>query len=90
MKSFGTILKELRTEREISQAQLAKDTKITQSSIARWELNKTEPQLHEIRILALYFDVTSDYLIGLEDEVGSKTYIANSFNHFSNNGNFKI
>ena len=72
MNNFGKILKELRAEKGISQAKLAEDTQITQSSIARWELNKTEPQLSEIKILAIYFNVTSDYLLGLEDEAGGK------------------
>ena len=74
MEQFGTILKELRTEKNLSQKALSKATEITQSSIARWELNKTEPQSSEIRKLALFFSVSADYLLGLEDETGKKIY----------------
>lgn len=89
MENFGKLLKELRSEKGISQAKLAEDTQITQSSIARWELNKTEPQLSEIKILAIYFDVTADYLLGLEDETGAKT--TKTYNNFgTHNGNVKF
>ena len=40
---FGETLKELRTDRGLSQQQLADELKISQSAIAKWELSKTEP-----------------------------------------------
>ena len=40
---FGKILKELRTEKQLSQQQLARLLNSSQSAIAKWELGKTEP-----------------------------------------------
>ena len=40
--------------------------------------------------IAIYFDVSADYLLGLEDETGAKTYVNNSFNNFHNSGTFKL
>ena len=68
MENFGTLLKELREEKELSQMELSKQIDITQSSIARYELNKTEPKLTDIKKIAIFFGVTADYLLGLKDD----------------------
>ena len=64
---FQERLKELRTQRNLSQMELAKATNISQSAIAKWELGKTEPTASAIIMLAKYFGETTDYLLGLED-----------------------
>ena len=48
--------------------QLSEACGISQSSIARFELDKTEPRLSEIRIFCRFFNVTADYLLGLTDD----------------------
>ncbi|MBR4420259.1 MAG: helix-turn-helix transcriptional regulator, partial [Clostridia bacterium] len=55
---FGERLKELRTERKISQMELAKATGISQSAIAKWELGKTEPTASALIRLSEYFSET--------------------------------
>lgn len=67
MKGLGEKLKELRIEKGISQMQLSNLVEITQSAIARYELNITEPKASDIKKFCVFFDVTSDYLLGLED-----------------------
>lgn len=69
--TFADIIKELRTDRGLSQQQLADELKISQSAIAKWELSKTEPVASMIVKLAKYFDVDSDFLLGLRDENGN-------------------
>ena len=64
---FQERLKELRTQRDLSQMELAKATDISQSAIAKWELGKTEPTASAIITLAKYFGESADYLLGLED-----------------------
>ena len=64
---FKDRLKELRISRNLSQMQLAIQTNLSQSAIAKWELGKTEPTASAIITLAKFFDETSDYLLGLED-----------------------
>ena len=60
-------IKELRVCKGLSQMQLAKELKISQSAIAKWELGKTEPTASAIIALAKYFDETTDYILGLTD-----------------------
>ena len=67
MEKLGERIKELRQEQKISQMQLSKQTGITQAAIARYELNISEPRATEIKKLCDFFGVTSDYLIGLDD-----------------------
>ena len=64
---FAEKLKELRTERGMSQMDLSLATRISQSAIAKWELGKTEPTATAIITLARFFDETADYLLGLVD-----------------------
>ena len=67
MEKFGAFLKELREEKNLSQLQLSRLVDISQSSIARYELNQAEPRLSDIRKLAIFFGVTADYLVGMEE-----------------------
>lgn len=64
---FCDRLKELRTEKNLSQMQLAEATGISQSALARWELGKTKPTATGLVTLSKYFGESVDYLLGLED-----------------------
>ncbi len=46
---------------------LANATGISQSSIARWELEKADPTASALITLAKYFNESVDYLLGLTD-----------------------
>lgn len=63
---FKDILKELRISKGLSQMQLSKETGLSQSAIAKWELGKTEPTASAIITLAKFFDETTDYILGLD------------------------
>ena len=67
MKIFAERLKELRTEKKLSQRALAEQTKISASAIKQWENESRVPNAEAIVTLAKYFGVSSDYLLGLED-----------------------
>ena len=67
MEKFIERLKELRTDKKLSQDQLAKATGLSQSSIAYWESGKRIPSAQAILILANFFNVTTDYLLGKSD-----------------------
>lgn len=64
---FGERLKELRKAKQLSQSELAFMTGISQSAIAKWELNKTEPTASSLITLAEFFEESVDYLLGLEN-----------------------
>ncbi len=87
MKNIGIKIKELRTERKLTQNELATALNITQDSISLWEKGKRIPDTQYVVLLAMYFDVSADYLLGLEDETGAKTYAQNSYyNNGTHNG----
>lgn len=67
MDKFFERLKELRIEKKISQAQLAADTGLTISAISKWEQGQRIPSALAIITLAKYFNVTTDYLLGVSD-----------------------
>ena len=64
---FGERLKELRQQHNISQMELAEKTGISQSAIAKWELQKTEPTASALITLSVFFSESTDYLLGLID-----------------------
>ena len=64
---FSKRLKELRIEKGMSQMDLAKATGISQSAIAKWELDKTEPTASALIKLSEMFGETVQYLLGIED-----------------------
>lgn len=52
--NFAKRLKDLREEQGLSQMGLAKATGISQSSIARWELEKADPTASALITLAVF------------------------------------
>lgn len=74
MEIFVQRLKELRKDKGLSQSQLAKETGISQAAIAFWEAGERIPGALALIALSKYFKVSSDYLLGLEDETGTKIY----------------
>ena len=67
MQNFGEKIKELRLEKGMSQKQLAEQIGQAQSTLVYWETNKQEPTISALKKLCLYFNVSADYLLGLED-----------------------
>lgn len=88
--TFGEKIKELRIEKGLTQKETAKALAITVPTLSHWECNYQEPSFKDLINLCRFFKVSSDYLLGLEDESGSKMNINNSFNNFNNNGNIKF
>ena len=67
MKIFAERLKELRLEKGLSIGGLAKEIGIGSSSLCRWENMQADVKGSQLIILAKYFGVRTDYLMGLED-----------------------
>jgi transcriptional regulator with XRE-family HTH domain len=64
-------LKELREEKGLSQFTVATDLGFAQTSISAWERGINEPNLDCLKIICKYFNVSSDYLLGLSDDYGT-------------------
>ena len=64
---FQKRLKELRTEKGLSQKQLAQHIGATSSAVSFWETGINEPKISYVIALCKFFDISADYLLGLID-----------------------
>ncbi len=64
---FQERLKQLREEQDLSKRELAVKLGIPPSTYYDYENGKTQPDLSKIIKIAEFFDVNSDYLLGLSD-----------------------
>lgn len=64
---FSEILKNLRKKNKLTQEQLAKIIGVERSSIGKYESTNTIPSNDTLLRIAEYFEVTTDYLLGLTD-----------------------
>jgi len=65
--NVGKRIKDLRAEKKINQEYLAKELSVTRSTLACYETNVSQVPNELLVKIAKYFDVTTDYLLGLED-----------------------
>lgn len=63
----GKRLRELRKAKKLTQAELGKIINVTKVSISGYESGDRTPDTDNLRRLADYFGVTSDYLLGRSD-----------------------
>ena len=68
MSTFGETIKDLRKEKNATQREMAQALSVTVSTLSHWECDYQEPSFKDLALLAKYFDVSSDYLLGLTDE----------------------
>lgn len=59
---FSEKIKQLRTERKMTQADFAKEFSISTGTIAMWETNKRTPDFEMIKKIADYFNVYASWL----------------------------
>lgn len=67
MNIFAKRLRELRIEKGLSMKQLANALDTTDAAISNWENCINEPKISYLKSIALYFGVSTNYLLGLED-----------------------
>ena len=67
-KIFGERLRELRNDRSVSQMQLANALGLTQNSIGMMERGHRGTTIEKLVLLAEYFHVSTDYLLGITDD----------------------
>lgn len=63
MPSFGDNLKQLRTERKLSQTELANLVKVHPTHVSRYERGQANPTVDVVRKIAEALNVSSDQLI---------------------------
>ena len=64
---LGERLKLLREEAGLTQQQLASMLNLSQQTIGHYEVNRSEPSIKTMELLARIFNTSTDYLLGLSD-----------------------
>ena len=67
MVDIGSKIKELRIVNGLSQQDLAKKLNAKQNTLSRYENNLARPSYEILVSIAEIFDVSTDYLLGVED-----------------------
>jgi transcriptional regulator with XRE-family HTH domain len=73
-------LKSLRVQKGLKQYEVAKYLGVDKTTYSKYETGVSEPNFEILKKLALFFDVTSDYLIGLSQIPGNFLYDEESDN----------
>ncbi len=60
-------IKELMRENSLTQVALAAAVGLKQNTVSAWLLGKKEPSIRSLWLLADYFNVEIDYLVGRKD-----------------------
>lgn len=71
---FAQRLTELLAIHNLSKRALAHQLGVSAMSVSDWSTGKVQPTAENIYLVAQFFGVSSDYLLGLEDELGAKTF----------------
>ncbi len=64
--NIGKTIRELRQNRGITQEDFSEALRVSVQTVSRWENGVNAPDLSMLPQLAVYFGVTTDYLLGLE------------------------
>jgi len=68
MSIFSDRLKQLRKQNSLTQKMLGQNLNLGESTISMYELGEREPNFETLEILADYFNVDIDYLLGKSDK----------------------
>jgi transcriptional regulator with XRE-family HTH domain len=64
---LGDKLKELRSKKNVSQQEVAKYLNVDRSTYGKYETGDSSPDYEKLLKLASYFNTTTDYLLGYDD-----------------------
>lgn len=73
MNTFGDKIRDLRKERNLTQKSVADGLSVTISTLSHWECGYQEASLDALGKIADFFEVSTDYLLGREDDFGNVT-----------------
>lgn len=78
--NIATKLSEFRTEKGVTQDEVASALLVSNKTISKWENGASSPDLSSLVALAQYYGVSTDTLLGLRDDhKDTKQVIANEF-----------
>lgn len=79
MSFFSVNLTNLRKNQKLSQEKLANDIGVARYTISDWENERTQPDNESLKKLSRYFNVSTDYLLGISKEKNTIDF-ENTFN----------
>lgn len=76
MTSFGEKLKSLRVDvKRLTLAEAANQLNVPRSNLNNWERGIAKPSLETLGKLAIFYNTTVDYLVGLDKNRQSETMV---------------
>lgn len=60
-------IKEIRTDNKLNQSEFGKSLSVSQDTISLWENGKSLPNTEFIILICQKYNVSADYLLGLEE-----------------------
>jgi len=72
--NFSNVLKKLRLQDNLTQAELADKLKISKSSVSMYENGAREPDFETLELIADFFNVDMNYLLGHPTTIAASRY----------------
>lgn len=70
--NIGERINHLRKTNNLSQEELAEKLHVSRQTVSRWENNSSQPDIDSILAISNLFMVSTDYILGKEEEIISK------------------
>ena len=77
---YYEIIKALREDRDMTQEELCKALNISQQSLSKYEKNERRLPIDILKRYATFFNVSTDYILGLTKNPNPNWTIKNQFN----------
>lgn len=61
-------IKDLRCSMKLNQTELAEKLNVSKQTVSNWENNNIQPSIDTLIKIAVFFSVTTDYLLGVENK----------------------
>lgn len=87
---LGKKIYDLRKEKNISQEEFVNALNISRQSVSKWELGDLYPEINKLKEIAMFFNVSIDYLLGYDVENTSCIEFINKLKSCVNNKDFSI
>ena len=65
--NFSEILKDFLAENNLTQVAFAKTVGVKQSQVSEWLKGKAKPGYDTLKTMALAFNISADYFLGIKD-----------------------
>ena len=72
MNFFSIRLTQILNDKNLTMYKIAKDLNYSKTTISNWCTGRREPKVSDIIKLALYFNISTDYLLGYTNADGSR------------------